>query len=102
VRCGAVDRSSCRCLFVRRPWFAGYGDYPDKEGGQSYETRLDQSGIAFCSAGEEVSLGVSFCGWRGCLGGGCLLRCLGLRAEDVDVMSLSSAQCVRENQSSYQ
>jgi hypothetical protein len=39
----------------------------DKEGGQPDETRLDQSGIAFCSAGEEVLLGVLFvlfCGWR--------------------------------------
>jgi hypothetical protein len=39
----------------------------DKEDGQPDETRLDQSGIAFCSAGEEVLLGVLFalfCGWR--------------------------------------
>jgi hypothetical protein len=90
----STGRAVAVCLFVRRSWFAGCSDFPDKEGRQSYETRLDQNGIAFCSAGDEVSLGVLFCGWRACLGGGCLLLCLALRAEDVEMMSLSSAQCV--------
>jgi hypothetical protein len=61
---GGVALSSCRCLFVRRSWCAAK---LDKEGGQPDETGLDQSGIAFCSADEEVLLGalsVLFCGWR--------------------------------------
>ena len=63
----STGRAVAVCLFVRRSWFAGCSDFPDKEGRQSYETRLDQNGIAFCSAGEEVLLGVLFvlfCGWR--------------------------------------
>jgi hypothetical protein len=95
VRCGAVDKSSCRCLFVGRSWCAGYGGELHKEGGQPDETRLDQSGIAFCSAGEEVLLGVLFvlfCEWVE-----------GISVEDVSGwrlrilrMCLSSAACVSE------
>jgi hypothetical protein len=93
----STSRAVAVCLFV------GLGmqvmaTKADKEGGQSFETGLIQSGIAFCFAGEEVSLGVLFCGRRACLGGGFLLVCLALRAEEVEVMSLLPGAY----QSSYQ
>ena len=54
----STSRAVAVCLFVGK----GMAMKPNKEGGRSCETRLNQSGIAFCSADEEVSLGVLFCG----------------------------------------
>jgi hypothetical protein len=64
----STSRAVAVCLFVGLG-VQGIATKPDK-GGQSYGTGLDQNGISFCSAGEGVSLGVLFCGWRACLGGG--------------------------------
>jgi hypothetical protein len=62
----SISRAVVVCLLVGLG-VQGMAAKLDREGGQPDETRLDQSGIAFCSAGEEVLLGVLFvlfCGWK--------------------------------------